>query len=417
MGVITIDDGNPVGLFFNQWLNRRQQDQQNRRNLAQQQGQFDATHKLEQERNASLIGATNAQTAQTQQTTSMQRGMKIIEDFEKRAAVLEKNGLGHQIRAEFENLRANNPDVAAFTAKAFENIGQLPTEQAQANAAKFSADQTALAAGGSQDAQARNFTTKLATGEQLNAPAFGDQAQRQLGPQPYGQYLEREGGARTTAGQELQANTQLQISRENNDAQQHDMNIGTFTPLTDQYGTVVGFFNAKTGDFKRPPIEGARRSGVAVGERENAATAEGMVSDVARVRELAQQFKGQIGFGQGMIGKAVAKVTDVDPGQNELYQIVDSLKNRILYLKSGKQINNAEYQRLANTLPDVNQPESKFFTNLARLENELRQVVARNQAVGAPRPTTGTTGSWEAPTAPGSGGGVIVYDDSGKRVQ
>jgi hypothetical protein len=101
-------------------------------------------------------------------------------------------------------------------------------DTAAANTAAYTKNQTGIAASGSQDVQARNFTNKLATNEQLSESAFGDQQQRQpeaarppkdqspAAQDAYNAYLRRRAGDMTTAGQDQQSSTQLTMNREDN---------------------------------------------------------------------------------------------------------------------------------------------------------------------------------------------------------
>ena len=266
-------------------------------------------------------------------------------------------------------------------------------DTANANSAAFMKTQTGLAASGSEDAQARNYATLTATGKQLDAPQFGNQVQRELRDpkltpkgSEYGTSVRVDGDLLPGAKQTSVNQTQIQMNREDNAAidrraENQGLNIGTYMPLTDTFGRVVGAWNAKTGEFKPAPIEGARKGAVPTGERNDAATAEGMQTDVARLRELAGKHGEMIGPVAGRVMPAIGSVMNIGKEREEMNQIVKSLKNRILYLKSGKQINEAEYKRLSDTLPNLGTPVDKFVANLNRLETEMTQVVKRNAAL------------------------------------
>jgi hypothetical protein len=220
MGVQVIDNGNPLEAFLTRWMTMRQQEQDQKRALAQQDKQFQMSHGLDAERTGAVVGQAKANTVQTEQDTRYKRGMSILENFQKWADPHMKEGRRDEVMAAFERLRSENPDVAEFTSKAFQSSSPLQGDIAAANTAKFTADQTGVAAGGSQDAQARAFTQEAALGRPMSAHQFGDQQQRQSTPQAYGDFVKREGNALPTAGQQLQANTMVQVGREQNASQQ-----------------------------------------------------------------------------------------------------------------------------------------------------------------------------------------------------
>lgn len=192
-----------------------------------------------------------------------------------------------------------------------------------------------------------------------------------------------------------------------------ERNAGSFVPLTDDYGVVTGAWNPKTGGYATPPVAGARKAAIPTGERESASTADGMVMDLRRAEELAQRFSGEIGPVSGRMSSIASKFTEQDPDLNELQQIIGSLKNRLIYLKSGKQINESEYKRLADTMPSMEQPLSRFFTNLSRMEIEMGQIAARNAAKRSGAPSGSRMSKTQTNTR--TGARRTVYSDDGGR--
>lgn len=83
------------------------------------------------------------------------------------------------------------------------------------NATRWTADATGRAAAGGQGAIDVNAAMKVGTGEQLNAPAFGNQQQREMGPKALERSVAIAGGREASAGDSLQASTQREIAKGN----------------------------------------------------------------------------------------------------------------------------------------------------------------------------------------------------------
>lgn len=182
---------------------------------------------------------------------------------------------------------------------------------------------------------------------------------------------------------------------------------GQFTTLTDQDGNVVGAWNPKSKEFVPAPIQGARKSGVSATERKEAGEAAGMMSDLSRLEQLATKNKAWIGPVAGRWNPLVGKAKDLPEDVGEMYQISRSLNQRLLYLRSGKQINEQEYNRLKAALPGVEQPTAQFFVNLKRFGKEMSQMASHNAALRN-EVVTNQAGNPAAiaPLAPSKGGVV-----------
>lgn len=95
------------------------------------------------------------------------------------------------------------------------------------------------------------------------------------------------------------------------------------------------------------------------------------------------------------------------PEESNLRAEIKSVQNSIVYLKSGKQINESEFQRLMAELPDPNDPPVVFTTKLQRAKALLQDMLANREAEyrarqfrgGAPAGAPAST-----PAAPSTGG-------------
>lgn len=76
---------------------------------------------------------------------------------------------------------------------------------------------------------------------------------------------------------------------------------------------------------------------------------------------------------------AKAYTPKADPVASNFHQKLQDLKNQIIYLRSGKQINEEEYKRLRASLPSEYRDESIFLTNLDNFEKTFKDVMAKRQ--------------------------------------
>jgi hypothetical protein len=195
---------------------------------------WEREHALDRERTAAQVdlygaqrGSAVAQTDETRQKMSHAQAELLAKSFvEATYAPLIKAGKVAEATAAARQFTAHYPEAAVALRGHASGREATDADYTAQNTAKFTRDQTGIAAGGSQDAQARNLTTKLATGDQLTAQAFGDQRARQT-TQPgladagtdYGKAVRVDAELAPTANARLQASTQIQIGRENNAAQ------------------------------------------------------------------------------------------------------------------------------------------------------------------------------------------------------
>lgn len=105
----------------------------------------------------------------------------------------------------------------------------------------------------------------------------------------------------------------------------------------------------------------------------------------ARTGELAQTLDiPKIGLG-------------AETGRADFYANVNSIRNQLLYLRSGKQINEKEYERLVAELPNEKRSDVDFEAKLANFEkvfeeikaNRVRALTTGYEVPGANPPPTG----------------------------
>lgn len=175
------------------------------------------------------------------------------------------------------------------------------------------------------------------------------------------------------------------------------VNRGIFIPVTDQRGNITGFYNNRNpGQVVKPTIEGMRRAGLPSEEFATQGGMDYMLTQLDKMRGLAEQRPDALGPVSGRWGKFRADVIGGDPDAADLYQTVDDVNNQLVYLLSGKQINQDEFKRLRNAMPTKELPPETFAIRLNNFETRLKEILTRRQAGnpvfsggGTPPPTQG----------------------------
>ena len=190
-------------------------------------------------------------------------------------------------------------------------------------------------------------------------------------------------------------------------------NIKQLFQLAD--GTTVGVTYG--GDMKTIQVPGQGKlnpltKALPAEQLEKTGTFEAMNDLVSRIRQditdpktgmISEEGKGLIGPLDVPTNKVAAFTPKADPAATSFYQKVQDLKNQIIYLRSGKQINEEEYKRLRASLPSEYRDESVFLSDLANFERTFQDVATkRNQAfteggykvpaMGNPAPAAGNPG-------------------------
>jgi len=155
---------------------------------------------------------------------------------------------------------------------------------------------------------------------------------------------------------------------------------GTYMPLTDEAGRVIAAWNPKQKEVVPVPPElaGARKSGLS----ETAMKERSVLADLSRQTEmlevLAQKHKGRsIGPIDAPFGWLMSKTFGNKPEVAEMRRLAGNLSDMLLRARSGAQINEAEYVRLARLTPNISDPESNFFAKLTSFKGEVNRQLQR----------------------------------------
>ena len=113
-------------------------------------------------------------------------------------------------------------------------------------------------------------------------------------------------------------------------------------------------------------------------------TAEVQIRDIqqglATVKSLHKKSKGNwTGPIQGRYGGFKENWVGLPTEQADFYASVQNVNNMLIYLRSGKQINETEYKRLVKEMPGATLPDSVFKARLGRFERELNTIIETRQ--------------------------------------
>lgn len=169
---------------------------------------------------------------------------------------------------------------------------------------------------------------------------------------------------------------------------------GVWTPEFDQMGTIVGYRNNKTLEFRVPNDGvGNRKNALPAGERKEKSAAEVAIQNLNELEQLANNTKGSIGPFMGRVTAVEKDFTGTSTAEeNRLFQLSGMIADDLLRMKSGAQINESEMARLMKLVPDPRQPYKTFMDNLSQLRTEVdRLQQARGGAVQVAAPPQART--------------------------
>jgi hypothetical protein len=165
---------------------------------------------------------------------------------------------------------------------------------------------------------------------------------------------------------------------------------GRLQPLVDSQGNIVATFHNVTGEVT--PIKGqtpgqptevggteVRKSPVPAQERKDIAGLEQALEGVGELRTLMKMpaVRDTIGPVAGRVTGATRGVFGAAPEVQELFRTSDRLAEFLLRALSGAQINESEYTRLRNLIPNPRTHISQFETDLNLFEREIQGTLSR----------------------------------------
>ena len=213
MPVQVIDNNRPdfaqVMMAVMEQIQRRKTEERARE---QQESQFTRTMEFERPLQEAQVGHFTAATEATRAGTQLNERKQSFDE--------NKANLDSFIKNAYEPLlAAGNVGAAEALRMAYADKNPLAgwnprqattLDEAAANLAQWKADVTKRVADGGQNAMDVNLATKLGTGEQLSAPQFAGQEQREVGG--FKEYAAVKGGRAPSATDRLSAETQVRTT-------------------------------------------------------------------------------------------------------------------------------------------------------------------------------------------------------------
>lgn len=145
-------------------------------------------------------------------------------------------------------------------------------------------------------------------------------------------------------------------------------------------------------------------------------------SQLERVKATKKpEFTGPLDARTGSLAQTVDLPSvglGASPDRSDFYSNINSIRNQLLYLRSGKQINEQEYHRLLQELPDEKRSDVDFDAKLANFETVFNEIKGNRRnalATGYNIPGNGTPPPAAGNPGKTSGFKVISVRPSGSK--
>ena len=153
---------------------------------------------------------------------------------------------------------------------------------------------------------------------------------------------------------------------------QRNLAANTATPLylSQQTGRGLLPLNARTGQYGEPSGYDKPLTGEMVTQEQQIGSLLNILSRAKK--DYKPEYVGTI---TGRLGKVGAKYIGVGEQAARFYSNVSLMRQMVIYLYSGKQINENEYARLLEALPVETMPESTFNARLENFESVVGDII------------------------------------------
>ena len=147
-------------------------------------------------------------------------------------------------------------------------------------------------------------------------------------------------------------------------------NIYNFVPTAE--GFIPG--NIRTGGLGKPSGIGKPMTNEMVTAGQQIGT---LQETLDRVKNIYN--KNYVGPIAGRLSNIAENTVGLKPEQAGFYSDLAQIQNSLIYLMSGKQINEQEYKRLQRQLPDRNLPPSVFESRMTNFEKTLKSIMGERE--------------------------------------
>lgn len=132
--------------------------------------------------------------------------------------------------------------------------------------------------------------------------------------------------------------------------------------------------NVRSGELGQPSGAGKPFTGEMITTEQQIGT---LKETLQRVKTLYKD--NYVGAVTGRLAGLAEKTVGLSSEQAQFNSDLAQVKNSLIYLMSGKQINESEYKRLLDQLPDKNLPPSVFKARMSNFDKTLNSIISQRQ--------------------------------------
>lgn len=159
--------------------------------------------------------------------------------------------------------------------------------------------------------------------------------------------------------------------------------VGTFLPVTDEQGNIIGGINTKTwGTIGPPDLPGARKTALSAGELDKRSAITNVLSNLDELERLGNKHSDRIGVLKGRLTGLEVNWIGADAEINELFRLSDDIADQLLRARSGAAITESEFSRLRKLVPDPRSPLEKFKSDLQGFRKEAERMFEAKETTG-----------------------------------
>lgn len=189
--------------------------------------------------------------------------------------------------------------------------------------------------------------------------------------------LDRE--ARSEASREA-AQARKEIAQMNNDlrrdiaSSKNSGNVDSDKGWTIKEDSEGGYqrINSRTGEVQK--VEGARAK-TTPGENTRRGNLQSMLDDVSRIERTSAEKSSQIGPLDSVWEGIKSATTGTNPEMRDIKRTTENLSDMLLRARSGAQINEKEFSRLRQLVPNTSSPFATFQQDLKLFKKELEATI------------------------------------------
>jgi hypothetical protein len=163
-------------------------------------------------------------------------------------------------------------------------------------------------------------------------------------------------------------------AKQGRDTKPHNGRPPVYIPMEDEKGNVTEWVNNQDPTVTVAAKPGQRRRALPMQENADRANFGTLAGQFQGLRNIIAKRKEVVGPAAGRLGTLQAEWIGGDPDAADAYQKMDDIANQLIYLASGKQINEEEFKRLKKTFPHKNLPYDTFMVRLNNFQDRMASI-------------------------------------------